>query len=275
MRPMSLEKTLRRAIEAGKRAVLQDLDSAAIATGSENAFGDSTLVLDRKAEDAIISTLELSDTSFAIMSEEIGVILPDGRPEFMALIDPVDGSTNLKRGVPLCSIGIAVVPYGETLTTDDIELSIIESIFTDEVYIARKGHGVTRNGRAVRPSQLRDPETAIISYDTKKEWSGGFDQSSYRVMKGVYDIRRTGSNLLDLCWTAAGGLDAMVDLRNRLPIIHASGTHMVLEAGGVVLNADGKPWKLSIDFKRPMSFVAAGTPELAEKLVAFFRGRHI
>ena len=56
------------------------------------------------------------------------------------------------------------------------------------------------------------------------------------MIKTIYDVRRSGANLLDLCWTASGALDAMVDLRDILPIVHVSGTHIVFEAGGYVID---------------------------------------
>ncbi len=269
---MTLERTLRKAIAAGKRVILENLDVSSDVTGETNAFGDSMLVLDTRAEEEIISVLNESSHSFAIMSEEIGTIMPEDRPEFIALIDPLDGSSNLKRGIPLCSVGIAVASYHERLTTNDIEMSMIESIFTDELYFARTGKGATRNGKNIRVSKVKDPEIAIISYDTKKSWSGEFGGGSYRTMIGVYDMRRTGSNLLDLCWTASGGLDAMVDLRDILPIIHASGTHIVQQAGGVVLDKSGNEWVVPLDFEQRMSFVAAGTYDLAQSIIEAFNG---
>ena len=91
-------------------------------------------------------------------------------------------------------------------------------------------------------------------------------------MSRVLDIRRTASNLLDLCWTAEGSLDAMIDLRGTLPIVHISGTHMVNEAGGFVLEENGTRFNLPINSAERMSFIAAGTEELARQFLSLFKG---
>ncbi|MHA1588790.1 MAG: inositol monophosphatase family protein [Candidatus Thorarchaeota archaeon] len=269
---MTLMQVLRRAVETAKKNVLDNLDLAAEQIGTVNPFGDKTLLLDQRAEDIIVKVLRESGMQFDIMTEEQGVIKAEGTPEFLAIVDPIDGSANLEREIPLCSIGISVIPFSNTMTTDEVTLSIIDSIFTDETYVATKGQGVRKNGKSVRPREGTSLENAIISYDTKRKWEGQFAEASCRTLTSVYDMRRSASNLLDLCWTAAGSLDAMVDLRDMLPIVHVCGTHMVLEAGGVVLNKNGSHFTVPIDMNSKMSFVAASTSELAKEILTAFKG---
>ena len=269
---MTLVQVLRGAVEAAKRNVLDNLDLAAEQTGTLNPFGDRTLLLDQQAEDIIVRALRESGMQFDILTEERGVIKAEGNPEFLAIVDPIDGSANLEREIPLCSIGVSVIPVSDTMTTDDVTLSIIDSIFTNEIYVATKNQGVRKNGKSVRPREGTSIENAIISYDTKRKWEGQFAEASCRTLTSVYDMRRSASNLLDLCWTAAGSLDAMVDLRDMLPIVHVCGTHMVLEAGGVVLDKNGSHFAVPIDMDSKMSFVAASTDELAKEILTAFTG---
>ena len=179
----------------------------------------------------------------------------------------------MKRGIPLVSIGIAIVPYSDSMSSDDAEISIIDSVFTDETYVAIKGKGVTRNGARVHVAKPIELENAIISYDTKRTFDFSFVESSVRTIKSVHDTRRTASNLLDLCWTAAGFLDGMVDVRNLLPIIHLCGTHMVFEAGGYVMGLDGKRFVSSLEPQKMMNFVAASNEELARRILHEFQGK--
>lgn len=269
---MTTLKTLKDAVSAAKTSILENLDQVTEHTGDVNPYGDKTLLLDVMAEDEIIAVLESSDIDFAILSEEKGFIGTDKKPEFLALVDPIDGSANLKRGIPLVSVGIAVVPYKDVMTSDDAEISIIDSVFTDETYIAIKGEGVTRNGKRVKVSEPIDLENAIISYDTKRTFDASFVESSVRTIKAVHDTRRTASNLLDLCWTASGFLDAMVDMRNLFPIIHLCGTHMVFEAGGYVIGMDGNRFSSSLEPDVMMNFVAASSEDLARRILNEFLG---
>lgn len=268
---MTIMHDLKRATEAAKKSVLENLDNAKVKTGNENPFGDATLLLDQSAEDAAISVLQGADATYMILTEERGLVKPDERPEYLMVLDPIDGSTNLERGIPLCSVGISAAPMSDSMSTDDVEASIIDSFFTKETYVAVAGKGATRNGIAIHTGNTIVPSNAIISYDTKRPMRGTFGAQSLRTLGTVYDIRRTGSNLLDLCWTASGALDAMVDLRGILPIVHTSGIHMVVEAGGYVLDAEGNRFKQSFDMERRMSFVAASNQELAEHILKAFR----
>ena len=260
------------AIESAKKVIIENMNIAKEQTGVLNPYGDMSLLLDIKAEDAIIGVLSSSSTDFEILTEEKGYIKCDNKPEYLALIDPIDGSANLTRGIPLVSIGISVVPYTSSMTSDDAELSIIDSVFTDETYVAVTGRGVTRNGVTVRPSTSVNLREAIISFDTKRTWDTEFLKCSLRTVGAVHDTRRTASNLLDLCWTASGFLDAMVDLRNMLPIIHLCGTHMVFEAGGFVLDQRGNRFHSSLESDKMMSFVAASNEMLAQQILAKFNG---
>lgn len=269
---MTLLKVVKKAISAAKMHILENTDHADEYTGSINPYGDQTLVLDKMAEDEIISILQNSNIDFAILTEERGFLRGKKTPEYLALVDPIDGSANLARHVPLVSIGIAVVPFEKNMNSDNIEMSIIESVFSPETYIAITGKGVTRNGKKIHTSAPIALEDAIISYDLKKTWDHEFLAKSLKTISAVHDTRRTASNLLDLCWTAAGFLDAMVDMRNMLPIIHLSGIHMVFEAGGYVLDNNAKRFNVDIDQDVMMNFIAASSQELAEQILRVFNG---
>ena len=269
---MTLLRIMQDATESAKKVIIENLDIASERTGDLNPYGDKTLLLDTKAEDAIINVLSSSGTPFEILTEEKGFIKSKNKPEYLALIDPIDGSANLERGIPLVSIGISIVPYKDGMSSDDAEISLIDSVFTDETYVAVTGKGVTRNGVHVKPSVPVKLKDAIISYDIKRTWDAQFMEKSLRTISAVHDTRRSASNLLDLCWTASGFLDAMVDLRDLLSIIHLCGTHMVFEAGGFVLDENGNRFNSSLEPEKMMNFVAASNEILARQILAKFKG---
>ena len=269
---MTVLKTIKAATHSAKKITLQNVNRADEYTGTINPYGDQTLVLDLRAEDQIISVLQSSNVEFAILTEEKGFLEPAKQPEYLAIVDPIDGSANLRRGIPLASIGISIVPFGSRMTSDDTEISVIESVFSNETYVAIKDEGVTRNGRRLTTAAPVNLADAVISYDTKRAWESDFLESSVRIMSAVHDIRRTGSNLLDLCWTAAGLLDGMVDMRNKLPVIHICGTHMVFEAGGFVLDQRGERFRSPLEQGIMMNFVAASNEELARLILDTLKG---
>lgn len=270
---MTLLKVLLDATKAVKELVQENLDKASDYTGNQNRYGDKTLVLDIKAEEEIIRIIRESGVTFNFLTEEQGYFELSDSPEYLAIIDPIDGSSNLERNIQLCSSGICIVPFSESLTTDDAEISVVASIFSRETFVAVKGKGVTKNGKQVQTSKLKQLKDAIISYDTNQLWNREFTNSSNRVLRAVKDIRRTASNLLDLCWTASGSLEAMVDMRGVLPIVHLSGTHMVFEAGGYVIDNNGNRLCLPIDIDSRMVFIAAADERLATAIYEIFMGK--
>jgi len=269
---MTLLRIIQGAIESAKKVIIENHEIATERTASLNPYGDKTLLLDVKAEDTIINVLRSSGTIFEILSEEKGLIKSDKKPEYLALVDPIDGSANLERGIPLASIGISIVPYTDKMASDDAEISVIDSIFTEETYVAVTGKGVTRNGVHVKPTAQVELKDAIISCNIKKTWDSQFMEKSLRTISAIHDIRRSASPLLDLCWTSSGFLDAMVDLRDMLPIIHLCGTHMVFESGGFVLDQNGNRFNSSLEPEKMMNFVAASNEALAQQILARFRG---
>src|SRR4030042_5752966 len=73
------------------------------------AGGDPIKQIDLAAENAIINTLLDHRGSFTLISEESGIKKYGKKPdECYVTADPIDGSTNLTRGIPFYATSIAV-----------------------------------------------------------------------------------------------------------------------------------------------------------------------
>ena len=68
---MTLLRIMQDAIESAKQVIVENLDIASERTGDLNPYGDKTLLLDVKAEDAIISVLSSSGTHFEILTRKL------------------------------------------------------------------------------------------------------------------------------------------------------------------------------------------------------------
>src|SRR5213076_2767039 len=62
--------------------------------------GDMSLVIDRAAEDAVLGELEALGVPLTVVSEERGELKLSGGGPVHAVVDPIDGSLNAKRGLP-------------------------------------------------------------------------------------------------------------------------------------------------------------------------------
>src|SRR5215218_8038470 len=72
-----------------------------VETGERGEGGDRTLEIDAAAERAVFAELErLHDDGarFTVVSEERGTVDYGGRGT-LVVVDPIDGSTNAKRGI--------------------------------------------------------------------------------------------------------------------------------------------------------------------------------
>lgn len=147
--------------------------------------------------------------------------------ERLWVIDPIDGTANFLRGLPYWAVTLAYVEEGRT------EIGVTYDPVHDELFVARRGGGTTRNGEPVRVSGCTDPTRACVAV------AFGFKQNSERYLRMVegltahgIDHRRLGSSALKLCHVADGRLDGAASLRcNAWDVL--AGILLVREAGGV------------------------------------------
>src|SRR5207248_9886137 len=120
--------------------------------------GDDTTAIDRAAEEVIIERFR--DLDVTIVSEEIGRI---GTGSRLAVIDPIDGSLNAKRGIPFFSLSIALAE-GERMR--DVFFAYVYDFGTGEEWVGRRGRGATLDGNAltVRPKERIE----ILSFEATR-----------------------------------------------------------------------------------------------------------
>ncbi|MCL5880153.1 MAG: inositol monophosphatase [Deltaproteobacteria bacterium] len=172
----------------------------------------------------------------SILAEEENTLISNGT-KFKWIIDPLDGTTNYAHGVPIFCFSVALEVDSE------IVLGCAYNPVLKELFYAYEGHGAYFNGKQVNVSKSDCFEKSLLStgfpYDKKTNPDNNFDH--FRdISISVRGIRRLGSAVLDLCYTAAGFLDGYWEL-NLNPWDMASGSLMVKEAGGAVSDFCKKP----------------------------------
>src|SRR5215207_4949159 len=128
----------RRAVELQRR-IFEEHRTIAQRTRYEDvgAGGDRTLTIDRLCEDAVfaeLETLHQEGHSFTAVSEERGsVTFGDGDSRLRVLIDPIDGSLNARRTIPLHSLSVAVAD-GDSM--DDVTFGYVYEFGASEEFVA-------------------------------------------------------------------------------------------------------------------------------------------
>lgn len=205
----------------------------------------SDLVADEVALDV------LTTAGLAVLSEESGHSGP-AEAELVAVLDPVDGSTNASRGIPWFATSICVVDGEGPLA------ALVVNQATGRTYEAVRGKGAKRDGRKISPSGVTEQHRAVLALT-------GYPLSHL----GWRQYRALGALALDLCAVADGTFDGYADCG---PDGHAvwdylGGLLVCSETGALVTDAASRQLVVLEDGER-RSPIAAGTPDLLQSLVA-------
>lgn len=193
---------------------------------------------DIASEKLIVEGIRKAFPTHSIRTEEAGVI-EGSDPRYRWIIDPVDGTVNFSRGIPLWGISIALHFEGRPLVAA-INLPKLGELFT-----AARGLGAFMNGKAIHVSAESDSIHAIVS-------NGDFnvgdaekinEQNSRNFAREAVAFERVkclGSAVIEGCFTACGRIDCFV-MTMSYPWDIAAIALMVEEAGGKATRIDGAP----------------------------------
>lgn len=202
---------------------------------TEKSARDLVTDIDLAVEDAVRSFLARETPHIGILGEEHGHSGPtDG---LWWALDPVDGTTNFARGIPLCGVSLGLVAGRRPV------LAAIDLPFLDVEYSAVEGGGAFVGAERISSSAVRDLSRAVVSVG---DFAVGADAERKNRMRvallarfgaRAQRIRMLGTAAIDLAWVAEGRLDASIILAN-LPWDTMAGVLLVREAGGVVVDLD-------------------------------------
>ncbi len=236
-----------------------------------NPKGDSTLGFDRGAERIAVKYFRRHISApLRIMGEEQGIMdIGHGEPDFICIIDPVDGSWNCSRGIEVGSFSAALIPAGEELRPENVCCAFTGNLFTGTTFSAESGKGAKCNGMPINSSMQKDLSEAVIGCELTLTPTDKWKIQRVRDLLGL--ARRVvslGSAVTELSLVASGALDAHVDVRDELSAENflAAG-RIILEAGGVITNPMGGPLPALQKLDEKTSVIASGNPNLHEAIL--------
>jgi myo-inositol-1(or 4)-monophosphatase len=208
------------------------------ASFSVSAKGERDLVtdVDLAVEDQVRSFLARETPHIGFLGEERG--RDGGAGGLWWALDPVDGTANFARGIPLCGVSLALVD-GARSTVAAISLP-----FLDVTYTAAEGLGAHAGGEPIRVSAATGVAGAMVSIGDFSVGAGAAEKNAVKLAlladlgARAERIRMLGTAAIDLAWVAQGRLEGTVILAN-MPWDTMAGVLLVREAGGVVVDADG------------------------------------
>jgi NAD+ kinase len=246
--PLSLARSLADVAFDAWTGVAEQLDRhAKVGTGSG---GDRTSRADAALEKAIL--VAAAELGVSVLSEEAGYI--DNDSDLLAVVDPLDGSRNAGRGIPLHCTSIAIGRTTQKGTLAKLDAGVVQNLVTGDLYAARKGKGAFLNGTRIE-QQPFDPDEVIVGVIADYA-STEIDEAHAR---REHHLRDLGSAALELCLVGTGAMDAFVVRRPWLRVIDiAAATLFVREAGGLVLDPDsGEDLDMPLDLVSRSGLLAA------------------
>ncbi len=202
--------------------------------------------LDLAADGAALPVLH--GAGLVVRSEESGRT-GDGPSGLLAVIDPVDGSTNAHRGLPFYATSICVLDAEGPL------VGLVVNQATGTRYAAVRGGGAERDGRAIAPSESTELGRAIVGIS-------GFPGRH----PGWAQFRALGAASLECCAVAEGVLDAYLTA-GRSTLYgwdYLAGLLICREAGAVARERDSHDLVVRDEARRRP--VLAATAALADRL---------
>ena len=225
------------ALHAARRAgqiLLQGMDRLDRIEVEEKAPNDFVSSIDRHAEDAIAEALQKAYPDCAVRGEERGFAGP-ACAEATWIVDPLDGTLNYLCGIPHFAISIALQRGRH------IEHGVIVDPVRNEEWVATRGGGAYLNGKRIRVSPARRLADVVLATGMPPGARGRMDEYAALLrdfMGQCRSVRRQGSAALDLAYTAAGRVDAFLEM-GLSPWDVAAGALLVREAGGFVGDLGG------------------------------------
>lgn len=152
------------------------------------------------------------------------------------VVDPLDGTVNYVHSLQSFAVSIALYAEGK------MRLGVIYDPVTDEMFTAIDGAGAKCNDRRIHCSDCIDISDALIacSFRAGVKRSDPEVTRFVRVLEQCRSLRRLGSCALNMCYVAAGRLDAYW-ATSVAAWDSAAGTVIAREAGAVLTAYDGTP----------------------------------
>ena len=186
---------------------------------------------DRQVEQVLRKRIGEERPRHSVVGEEFGA---DEKGSARWILDPIDGTKNYVRGLPVWGSLIALERDGR------VEVGVVSAPALHRRWWAARGQGSFVNGRRIHVSRIADLSDAVLSYASLTSWEQhGMGEEFLALARACWRTRGFGdfwSHML----VAEGGADLAVEPEVSVWDLAAPQV-IVEEAGGRFTNLDGVP----------------------------------
>ena len=186
---------------------------------------DIKLEADISAE-KLIKAILIEESIFPILAEESGKSADDLGSTFW-VVDPLDGTANYSRDIPICCVSIALIKDLEPV------MGVIYDFNNNDLYEGSIFHSALLNGHALNVSSISKPSDGILvtGLPNNTDYS---DEAMLKMIKDFQDwkkVRMIGSAAMASAYIASGKADLYKEFGTYLWDI-AAGAAIINAAGG-------------------------------------------
>jgi myo-inositol-1(or 4)-monophosphatase len=200
----------------------------------EKGAQDFVSVADRETEETIVEELRLRFPDHGFLGEELHKDFDPARPVWV--IDPIDGTQNFLRGIPIFAVSIALVVDGEP------EVGVIHLPTRDETFWAQRGQGAFLDGERIHAANTTDMSRALVGVGSSRR-SGieAYHATVGALMAAGAETRRLGSACVHIAQVSCGRLDGYVEHHLNAWDV-AAGLVLLREAGARINDYTDGNW---------------------------------
>jgi myo-inositol-1(or 4)-monophosphatase len=222
------------ALAEGAAEVVRQRRHEQLSVAAKSTATDLVTEVDKATEQWLVEQLAVRRPHDAILGEEGGG--RPGRNSVRWLLDPIDGTVNFVLGIPMFAVSVAAEVSGVVVA------GAVCNPTTGETFHAHLGGGAYLGSE--RLNGPRDVPLARAVVGTGFGYDASVRARQVAVLAPllpqVADVRRLGAAALDLCFLAAGRLDAYFEAGLN-PWDHAAGGLVAVEAGCATSGLRGRP----------------------------------
>ena len=160
---------------------------------------DTKLLADVESEN-LIKEIIVSKSQYPILAEETGKSADDLGDIFW-VIDPLDGTANYNRGIPICCVSIGLVKNMKPV------LGVIYDFNNDEIYTADKFSNISlMNDELIKVSDKdkKDDSILVTGLPHHTDYSNESLDKMIKDMQTWKKVRMIGSAAIASCYIASG-----------------------------------------------------------------------
>ena len=196
----------------------------------EKGYHNPVTTADNEADSFLKSELTSVRPDYGWLSEETVDSKERLNKERVWIVDPLDGTKEFIEGVPQFVVSVALVENGMPI------IGVLHNPVTKETFHASKGNGAFLDDIQYRCS-VKESTMDMVILNSRSETRRGLWEPFKENFK---ELKPIGSVAYKMGLTAIGKADIFATLRPKNEWDICAGTCLINEAGGKVINLNGK-----------------------------------